>query len=56
MKKTIKIPWSEFMSYAMEVVESKYPGAENPVLMKSGSYEGDRECYDIPEYVEIELP
>lgn len=55
MKKTIKIPWSEFVGYAMDTVEMKYPGAEAPIFMKGGGYEPDYEVYDIPEYVEIPI-
>jgi hypothetical protein len=55
MKKTIRIPWVEFLGYAMDTVESKYPGATNPVLRKTTSYEGDMDCYDLPEFVEIEI-
>lgn len=54
--KTVKIPWAEFLSYAMDTVESKFPGAGKPVMMKRHGYEPDGECYETPDYVEIEIP
>lgn len=55
-KKTIKIPWEEFVSEAVLKLCEKYKLIGNPVFMVDrGGYEGPHECYDTPTYVEIEI-
>ncbi len=46
------------MDYALKYVrlDQKIEDDTKPVFMKSTTgYEPDRECYDIPDYVEIEI-
>lgn len=53
--KTIKIPWKDFISAAMQTLNCKYNLIGEPKFMRKYSYESDSEVYDTPEYVEIEL-
>ena len=56
MKKTVKIPWTEFLEKAMDSYRGTFPGCGEPVLMKSTTgYEPDSECYQTPDYVEFEI-
>jgi hypothetical protein len=56
MKKTIKIPWKEFVELAVARIHEQHPttGSE-PKFMSTHGYEGDSEIYDTPSYVEIEI-
>lgn len=55
MKKTIKIPWDEFVAIAEVVLKQRYKTVGAPVFMKTYGTEPDAECYEIPAYVEIEI-
>jgi len=64
MKPTIKIPWDDFVAYAMAAIKLS---GEFPVLnknkdlaksiefMKAHSHDPDGKCYELPEYVEITI-
>lgn len=55
---TIKIPYKIFIEIAMMGLKEKYPiipvGA-SPIFMKEESYGSSSQCYETPEYVEIEI-
>ena len=58
MRKSIKIPWEDFVKIAMDNLGDKYKGlvfVGEPTFMKTYTYESDGECYEIPKYVEIEI-
>lgn len=56
-KKTVKIPWEEFVSYAMAEVGKSFRPTETPpsFMIKSHGYDSDHECCETPDYVEIEI-
>ena len=58
MKPTIKLPFKEFMANAIGNLDKTthlniIPGTYK--LMKKSSFDGPTECYDVPEYIEIEI-
>ena len=57
MKKTIKIPWNDFVDFGLHRLRQKYPISQNalPKFMISHGTEPDAENYSIPDYVEIEI-
>jgi hypothetical protein len=56
MMKTVKIPWTEFVEKAMDTYRGTFAGCGEPVFMKaSHGYEPDSQCYETPDYVEIEI-
>ena len=58
MKPTIKLPFKEFIQTALtNLKNSRYPELDPSTVkfMKTHSYEGDGECYEIPDYIEIQV-
>lgn len=55
MKKTVKIPWTEFVEKAMDTYRGTFAGCGEPVFMKASPGYADSQCYEIPDYIEIEI-
>lgn len=55
---TIKIPFKPFIEIALNALyKSKYPNLDPSTVkfMKTRGYESDGECYEIPDYLEVQL-
>ena len=61
MKTTIKIPYKDFINYtttAIKLTNLKIKSESIKFMknrVKNRDYEGDGECYEIPDYVEFEI-
>ena len=59
MKPTIKLPYAEFMANAISNFSKHYPSLHlvpgSMKYMKNHAYDGPSECYEIPEYIEVEI-
>lgn len=57
-KKTIKIPWNDFIKMGMAKIEEMYLitviGTEI-AFMKTRSQSSDDSCYELPDYIEVEI-
>lgn len=53
----LKVPYERFVAIAMKILSEEYKIKEGntPLFMKRTNYDGDMECYEKPDYVEIEL-
>lgn len=54
-KKFIRISWSEAEDILRQALHEKYNANGKIILQKNYGYEGIGLCYDLPEYVDIEL-
>lgn len=57
MKPLIKIPYKDFIQYAILAIKEDNPKIKPETIkfMKTHSYESDGECYEIPDYIELEI-
>ena len=58
MKTTLKIQFKEFIQAALETLKkSRYPDLDptSVKFMKHYNSEADGECYEIPDYIELEI-
>lgn len=57
-KKTIKIPWGDFIEMGMSKIKETYPiiviGTEI-AFMKTRNPSSDDSCYELPDYIEVEI-
>ncbi len=56
----LKISWDDFRQAALNELSSRYPNIslnkdDNTRFVRIISYEGECECYDIPQIVYIKL-
>lgn len=60
MSLSLKVPWGEFRSAALERLAEKYPAIslnrdDNTRMVRNHTYEGEIDCWETPDFVYIEL-
>ncbi len=62
----LKISWEEFVNHALKDIQKEYPNIEteihtnemkypHPEFIKLHHHEGESSCYEIPDYVYINM-